>query len=457
PRERAPWWLTSTVAWRDEHDRVVGVIGVGRDVTERRRLEVDLRRSEERFRAAFAGAPIGMALIDPAGRTLQVNRALCRMLGYAEAELLAVSLRDLTHPDDVAANSSLFDRALAGEFSTYRMEKRYLHQDGHLVWTTLNASLVRDDDGAPRYFVSQIEDISERRRSEEALRASDARVRALLSAVPDLVFRLDARGTYLDVKADQPGVLAAPAATLLGRAIADVLPADVAARLLDAMGRVLASGAGETVEYRLDLPAGAFDFEARIVALAPDEVVLVVRDITDRKRSDAALLQAKEAAEAANQAKSRFLSTMSHELRTPLQAILGYAELLLLEQALAAPQQGDVRAIERGAQQLIALVDDVLDLSRIEAGRMDVTLEPVDVAAVVDQVLATVRPLAAAKGLTVAVDLPPDLPPACADHKRLRQILLNLAGNAVKFTEAGSVAMSACADAGQIAIAVADT
>ncbi|HEU5431412.1 MAG TPA: PAS domain S-box protein, partial [Thermomicrobiales bacterium] len=156
--DQAPWWLTSTVPWHDDRGDVVGVIGVGRDITERRRLEEELRRSAETFRAAFAGAPIGMALIGPDGRTLQVNDALCAMLGYTATELLATTLRDLTHPDDAAANVALFERALAGEFGAYRIEKRYLHRDGHIVWATLSVSLVRDDQGGPRYFVSQIED-----------------------------------------------------------------------------------------------------------------------------------------------------------------------------------------------------------------------------------------------------------------------------------------------------------
>jgi PAS domain S-box-containing protein len=455
--DHASWWLTSTVPWRDERGAVIGIIGVGRDVTDRRRLEEDLRQSEERFRAAFTGAPIGMALIAPDGRTLQVNRALCEMLGYSEAELLATTLRDLTLTTDVPANRDLADRALAGELSSYRLEKGYRHKDGRVVWALLSASLVRDGDGSPRYFVSQIEDISERRRSAEALRDSEARLRALLNAVPDLVFRLDDRGTYLDVKADHPSILAAPVASLLGRTIGDVLPSAEADGMLQAIRRVIASGVAESFEYRLELQGAAHDFEARIVALAAHEVVLVVRDITERKRAEAAMLQAKDAAEAANQAKSRFLSTMSHELRTPLQAILGYADLLMLENGLAVGQIDDVQSIQRAARQLIAIVDDVLDLSRIEAGRVEVALEPVAARTVVDQVLATVRPLAAAKGLRLVDDLPADLPPVCADPLRLRQILLNLAGNAVKFTEAGAITISACANVSQVAISVADT
>jgi signal transduction histidine kinase len=131
--------------------------------------------------------------------------------------------------------------------------------------------------------------------------------------------------------------------------------------------------------------------------------------------------------------------------------------LLMIESALTPAQIDDLAAIERGAQQLLALVEDVLDLSRIEAGRMAVTLEPVDVAEAIRQALANVRPLAAAKGLTTTAPMPADLPPAAADPKRLRQILLNLAGNAVKFTEKGTITISASTVDGQIAIAVADT
>jgi signal transduction histidine kinase len=150
---------------------------------------------------------------------------------------------------------------------------------------------------------------------------------------------------------------------------------------------------------------------------------------------------------------------MSHELRTPMNAIIGYAHLLLdgLSGPLRPSQADDVRQIADGADRLLGLIDDVLDLSRIEAGRLDLTAEPVDLTAVVAEVTAQMAPLASRKGLDVVVDPAPGLPAVRADPLRVRQILLNLVGNAVKFTEAGSVRVTSRATEDGVEVAVTDT
>ena len=138
-----------------------------------------LREGEERFRGAFDASAIGMALVAPEGRFLRVNRSLCQIVGYAEAELLASTFQDITHPDDLASDLDQIRGVLDGQIASYQMEKRYLHKDGHIVWIVLSASLVRDGAGHPLHFVSQIEDITARKRAEEALRrARDAALAA---------------------------------------------------------------------------------------------------------------------------------------------------------------------------------------------------------------------------------------------------------------------------------------
>jgi signal transduction histidine kinase len=154
-----------------------------------------------------------------------------------------------------------------------------------------------------------------------------------------------------------------------------------------------------------------------------------------------------------------FLSTMSHELRTPMNAIIGYAHLLLdgLAGPLSAEQAGDVRQIAEGADRLLGLIDDLLDLSRIEAGRLELGMEAVDLAGIVGEVLDQLAPLAGRKGLALQEDPSADLPPVVADPMRLRQILLNLVGNAVKFTEAGAVRVGTRTVPGAVEVEVVDT
>ena len=142
---------------------------MARDITAERQAAGELREAEERFRNAFDQAPIGKALVSTEGHFTRVNSALCRITGYSERDLLATTFQALTHPDDLDADLDQVHRVLAGETESYAMEKRYRHADGHYIWALLNVSIVRDDEGAPRYFVSQIQDISEQKLAQQQL------------------------------------------------------------------------------------------------------------------------------------------------------------------------------------------------------------------------------------------------------------------------------------------------
>ncbi len=139
------------------------------DITERKRREQAFEESEQRFKSVFDNAPIGLALVAPDGRWLKVNHALCELTGYPETALLVRTFQDITHPDDLHIDLTHVGDVLAGRRRTYQMEKRYYHADGHLIWVALSVSLLRDTAGEPLYFISQIEDITERKRREHAL------------------------------------------------------------------------------------------------------------------------------------------------------------------------------------------------------------------------------------------------------------------------------------------------
>jgi diguanylate cyclase (GGDEF)-like protein/PAS domain S-box-containing protein len=171
-----------------DEQTIRGIVMNWRNVTEHKRTEEALKESEQRFGSAFRDAAIGMALVGTDGRFLQVNRSLCKILGYSEQELLGKTFQKITHPEDLESDVEQVRRMLDGEIETYQKEKRYLHKEGQVVWILLSVSLVHDERGEPLYFISQIQDVTERKRAEERLRKAEARYRALVERMPAVVY-----------------------------------------------------------------------------------------------------------------------------------------------------------------------------------------------------------------------------------------------------------------------------
>ena len=207
----------------DEGGNLVAIVGVSRDVTEYKRAEKALKESEQRFASSFRDAAIGMALVGLDRRWLQVNPAMCRIVGYPEEELLDKTFQDVTHPDDLDADLEHVRRMLAGEIDTYGMEKRYVHREGHVVWGLLGASLVRDDEGEPLYFIAQIQDVTERKRAEgERLRLAE-HVRRLLEATDEGIYGIDLRGTCTFANRAAARMLGYEPEELLGRHVHETI------------------------------------------------------------------------------------------------------------------------------------------------------------------------------------------------------------------------------------------
>jgi diguanylate cyclase (GGDEF)-like protein/PAS domain S-box-containing protein len=212
----------------DAQGRVHGVFAVFIDITERHALELKLRESEQRFFGAFQHAAIGMALVRPDGRFLRVNEAVCHMLGYSEEEFLTLSIADVTHPDDYGNDLAQLEQMLDGRIDAYQMEKRNLHKDGHVVHFQLSVSLVRDEHGKPLYFVSQVEDISQRKQYEEALFRERELAEVTLNSIGDAVIAADLELRVTSLNPIAEGLTGWTAAEARGR------PMDEVFRLRDA-------------------------------------------------------------------------------------------------------------------------------------------------------------------------------------------------------------------------------
>jgi len=243
---------------------------------------------------------------------------------------------------------------------------------------------------------------------------------------------------------------------LIGKSIWQELPEVVETPLYPEFQRAMALGEAVDVDI-FDAPFNRW-FDVRAFP-SPRGLSVYLHDVSKWKLLEQELRNALAAANTAHRATSEFLAMMSHELRTPMQAVLGYADLLIAgaENTLTADQIEDVRCIQQGGKRMITLIDQMLELSRLQAGRLDLTIEAVDLRMVIDQVRQDIVPLAATKGLDLSFEVPPSLPFVQGDSARLRQILLNLAANAVKFTAAGWVRVGARLTPEHTEIAVSDT
>jgi PAS domain S-box-containing protein len=424
---------------------------VAQDIGDRRLAEKSLSESEARFRAAFECAPFGMCLTALDGRFLQVNAALSQTLGYSGEELLAGAWQTITHPADMARSRRAVEQFTRDLATSVEFEKRYIHKRGHTIWVRLKISAVNNAEGAPSYFIAHVEDITAGRQAERALHESEEKYRSLITHIPDMVWAADAAGQVEFVSPNVErlmGLSAAEAYECGSRALFQHVHHDDAQRVTEAFQALFSQGQLYDVEFRVRARSGDWVWvHDRAVATYERDGTSYASglrsDISERRRADAALRE-RDAAEESNRTKSTFLAHMSHELRTPLNAIIGYSQMLLED--YIGPDQPEVLAdlekIERSGHALLGIVNDVLDLSKIEAHRVEVKLQTVDVASVVEDVFATVEPLARQQGNAVSLDCPEEARFAYADLPKLRQSLLNLVNNACKFTQNGQISVA---------------
>ena len=317
-------------------------------------------------------------------------------------------------------------------------------RNGDRVWIAWTNRIIRDAEGRLVEFLSIGTDITARRRAEEAQRASEARYRTLFEYAPDGILIADPESRYLDANPSICRMLGYARHELIGKLPVDILPPAELRRVAGTLSEIRDEGAHNQEWTFLRKDGSTFPADV-IAAGTPDgNLIAVVRDVTERKAADAER-EKRHRAEAADRIKSAFLATMSHELRTPLNSIIGFTGIML--QGLAGPvnpeQHKQLDMVRRSARHLLALVNDVLDISKIEAGQLDVAREPFDLGRSVAKVVASVAPQAEAKGLALVSEVAADLGTILGDERRVEQILLNLLGNAIKFTERGQVSVIA--------------
>jgi PAS domain S-box-containing protein len=336
-----------------------------RDVTERKQAEEELREAEERFRSAFGDAAIGMALVGTDGRWLQVNRSLCRLVGYSEEELLAKTFQDITHPDDLEADLNYVRRMLAGEIQTYQMEKRYLHRDGRVVWISLNVSLVRDAEGEPLYFIAQMQDVTERKQAEEDLIRSENRLRTIIETEPECVKVLGMDGALLEMNPAGLSMIEADSLEQVrGKPVYDYIGAGHRTAFVAFTESVLRGGSG-TLEFEfVGLKGTRRWLDTNAVPLRDARggiagLLAITRDITERKQNEEALRQSERLYRAVIEQATENIFLIDVETRrivesNPVfQETLGYTEEELERMTLYDIIAADRESIDRNLQRTL--------------------------------------------------------------------------------------------------------
>ncbi|MCT7977878.1 sensor histidine kinase [Laspinema olomoucense] len=435
------WMLVRGMAVRDASGNPYRFAGSQTDITDRRRAQEALRVSQEKFSKAFRASPDAIAITTLAeGRYIEVNDRFLEMSGFEWAEVIGNNSTELNVWVYEAEKSACIDELQ----TSGRVSDREIHfkmKSGEIrVGLFCAESIVLE--GVP-CVVSITRDITERKQYEQKLYHTTSELQAIFKALPDLYFKLDTNATILDYQGGKVSDLYRHPEQFLGCKIHEVLPSTVSQTFTQALQEVKENRDLVYREYALRINDRIKYFEARLLPLLENQIIVIIRDITSRKQAEIMLYQAKEAAEAANQAKSMFLANMSHELRTPLNAIVGYSEILEEEaEDIGVPDFiPDLKKIQFAGKHLLSLINDILDLSKIEAGKMDIYLETFEVAQVIDAAVVTIHPLVQKNGNHLQVNAPPHLGQMYSDVNKVQQVLLNLLSNAAKFTENGTITL----------------
>lgn len=410
-----------------------------RELAERKRAEEKVR-----FQAHLLDV-IGQAVIatDLCGTVIYWNHFAEKLYGWSSEEAIGRDVLEITSaPSAAEKGGEITERP--GRGGPWSGEFLVRRRDGRTFTAMVTDSPVYDQEGRIIGIIGVSFDLTERKKGEEALRRSEEKNRALLNAIPDMMFQLRRDGTLLDFKKGKDVEPLLPPSEFLGKNIAEIFPPEVAGSTLNYIGKALKTEEVQIFEYSLLMSGATREFEARIAVSGRDEVLAVIRDITERKRAERELQQKRAEAEEANRLKSEFVSNVSHELRTPLNAIIGYTSLLLYRTfgEIAPRQEEALLSIHRNARAHLSLINNLLDLSRIESGRMPILLERVDLKGLLSELLEEVKPLIQEKPIEVIWKIGKQIRPVQSDPQKIRQILLNLLSNAIKFTEAGSITIS---------------
>ena len=428
--------------YRDAEGEIQGILASARDIHEQSRLQAQLAEEQAYNRSLIEASADALFAIAPDGVITDVNAEATRLTGYTKRHLINSPFQGYFTEPEIAHTG--VDQTLA-EGRVIGYELVLITRHGRRITVSFNAGVYSDAAGKPQGILAAARDITEQKRLDRQLRDQQLYTRSLIESNIDALMTTDPMGIITDVNQQMEALIASTREELIGSAFKQYFTeperAEEGIRLVLQRGKVTnyeltaraKSGTETVVSYN------ATTFDDRDGKL--QGVFAAARDVTERKHFEETLQEKNLELESASRAKDRFLASMSHELRTPLNAIIGFTGTLLMRlPGPLSPEQGkQLGVIQSSAQHLLSLINDLLDLAKIESGKVELHLEPLLCQLVVHEVAATLEPLAEQKGLLFEARMPEEELHVKTDRRALTQILLNLANNAIKFTEQGQI------------------
>ncbi|HUP70077.1 MAG TPA: PAS domain S-box protein [Acidimicrobiales bacterium] len=434
--------VAATVSPVLDAGRLVELVIVGVDVTEHRLAEQALHQREQQLAEAQRVARLGSWNWDVGSDTVDWSDELFRIFGVNPSlfDATFAGYLSLVHPDDRPMVEAIVGEAFEGRDS-FELDHRIVQGDGTVVWVQARGAVERDESGAPLRMAGTAQDVSERRHADEVR----YRLAAIVDSSDDAIFSCSLDGTVLSWNNGAAMLYGYSAEEMVGQAASVLVPADHAGEVAVVVAAAQGGGAVHgfrTVQGRKDGSLVAVALTVSRIPNAEGAIVAtstIARDITERKRLEAEVEAARDQALEVSRLKSNFLATMSHEIRTPMNGVIGMTGLLL-DTDLDAEQRDFTQTVRRSGEALLDIINDILDFSKIEAGKLDLEVIDFDLRHVVEEVADLLAKQAHTKRLELAVMVAPDVRTRLrGDPGRIRQILTNLVGNAIKFTEAGEV------------------
>lgn len=430
----------------------------------RRQQAEEQRQSEARFRSLTTATSQIVWTTAPDGRVVDDSPTWRDYTGQTLDAYQGWGWLDALHPEDREKSAQRWAQALESQ-GLYETEYRLCSAEGQYRHFWVRGVPVLAPNGKIYEWIGTCTDIHDRKQTEAALRQSEERFRSLMQACAQIIWSANAAGELVDEQASWSDFTGQTFDAYKGWGWLSKVHPDDSEHVASRWSAAVSARSLYEVEFRMCRHDGEYRYMScrAVPILNPDgtirEWIGANTDITERKQAEIALTDAKDAAEAANRAKSEFLANMSHELRTPLNGVIGYAQILQRTKTLSEEDRSRIEVIRQCGSHLLTLINDILDLSKIEARKTELLLTDFHLPAFLQGVAEMCRIRAELKGIQFRYESAPELPLGVrADEKRLRQVLINLLSNAIKFTDAGSVTFTVSfAAAGKIRFAVRDT